>query len=105
MSFWTDFTTALSGFVRAAEADISKIATAIKPVIEASAEEVAQVALQSVLTQATSVLSGQEKLTQATSNVVNTLAASGKSVLIATAQAAVQTTYNTLSAQLNAKTN
>ena len=50
-------------------------------------------ALLSVAAQATSVLTGQEKLNAAVSNVVSTLASQGKAVLASTAETAVQTAY------------
>lgn len=100
MSFWTTMESAISAALKAAEAEVAAIATKIKPLIEASAEEVGQVALQSVLSQATSVLSGQEKLSAATSSVVSTLATQGKAVLASTAETAVQTAFNMIAASL-----
>lgn len=100
MSFWTNLETAIEADVKAAEAEIVKIATAIKPLLIASAEELGNIALQAVLTQATSVVSGQEKLNAAVSTVVTTLATAGKAVAVSTAEAAVQVAYNTVSASL-----
>jgi len=103
MSFWTSFENYLNKAIKDAEAQILVIAHAIKPLVIASAEEVGQVALASVIAQAASVASGKEKLSAATANVLAAVSASGKSVLASTAEAAVQTAYNMISASLQKK--
>lgn len=104
MSFWTDLETALATTAKSVVAELSTIATNIKPLIEAGAEEIATVALNAVAQQAPLVLTGQEKLSNATSAVITTLATQGKSVAASVAEASVQSAYNTLSALLNKKT-
>lgn len=103
MSFWTDFENAISKFAKAATAEIAVIAKNIEPLVLASAEEVAQVALQAVLAEAPKVISGQEKLNSAVSSVVTNLSSTGKSVAVSVAEAAVQSAYNTISAQISGK--
>lgn len=73
----------------------------IKPMVIAAEEEIATLALNAVATQAPLVLTGQVKLQNATSTVINSLAASGKSISSNLAQAAVQTAYNFLSQALH----
>ena len=94
MSFWTDFQTALSGFVTKAEAEVKAAVQYLTPMVEAGAEEVAGAALTAVLAQAPLVISGQEKLNAATASVVSTLASTGKSVAVNLAETAVQAAYN-----------
>lgn len=96
MSFWSDFEGALGTAVKAAEADVVAAAKYLSPMLVASGQEVAQAALGAVLAQAPSVLSGSEKLSVATASVVNTLAASSKSVAASVAMAAVQAAYNAI---------
>lgn len=101
MSFWTDLETAVKANLVKVEAELVTIGKAIKPVIVASAEEVGQAALSAVLAQAPLVITGQEKLSAATNSVVASVTANGKSVLASTAETAVQTAYNIVSAQIN----
>lgn len=99
-SFWSQFTAFLNSAVAAAKTEIETIAAKVKPLVEAEAEEVAQAALQSVLTQAPLVISGAEKLSAATASVITTLASTGKSVPAGVAEAAVQSAYSTVAASL-----
>lgn len=101
MSFWTNFELAIKNAAKAAEAEILKIAHQIKPLVVASAEELATVALNAVVNEAPKVISGQEKLNQAVTTVITGLAAQGKTIAISTAEAAVQSAYNTISTQLS----
>lgn len=96
MSFWTDFTTALSGYVAKAETEIKAVEQYLEPLEVAGADEVASAALTAVLQQAPQVLSGTEKLSAATASVVSTLATAGKSVAVNIAETAVQAAYNTI---------
>ena len=100
MSFWTDMESAISTAIKGVEAELVTIAHALNPLAVATAEEVGQIALQSVMTQATSVASGQEKMSAAVSNVVSVLATQGKSVLASQAQTAIQLAYNMASASI-----
>ena len=102
-SFWSQFTAFLNAAVAAAKTEIEAIAAKVKPLVEAGAEEIAHAALQSVLTQAPLVLSGTEKLSAATANVITTLASTGKSVAAGVAEAAVQSAYSTVAASLAPK--
>ena len=97
-SFWSTFAAALSAEVTKAKTAIESLISNFTPLVEAGAEEVASAALTSVLQQAPLVLTGAEKLSAATSNVVSTLAASGKSVGINLAEAAVQSAYSAVAA-------
>ena len=100
MSFWVNLESAITTGLKAVEAELIALAGKLAPLVEASAEEIAQIALQSVLTQATATISGKEKLSAAVSNVVSTLASQGKSVLASTAETAVQTAFNMASAAI-----
>lgn len=93
MSFWTDLESGITNMIKAMGAELEAIATKLEPLVEATAEQVAQIALTSVAQQATATLTGQEKLNAAVSNVVSTLASQGKAVLASTAETAVQTAY------------
>lgn len=97
MSFWSDFSTALEKAITAAGAQVKAAEQYFGPKILAGAEEVATIALNAALAQAPAVLSGSEKLSAATSSVVSTLAASGKSVAVNIAETAVQAAVNRLS--------
>lgn len=105
MSFWTDFETAIKAEASKVLAQVEALAVKLKPLAIATAEDVATIALGAVMQQAPLVISGTEKLAAATASVINTLATQGKSVAVANAQAAVQVTYNALSALIPAKTN
>lgn len=96
MSFFSDLEAELAAGVKALGAEIVKVATYFKPVIVASAQELGQIALQAVLTEAPKVLAGSEKLSNATSSVLTTLGAAGKTVAISDAQAAIQAAYNAI---------
>lgn len=103
MSFWTDFESFVKIAIHAVETELASIATKIKPLLIAGAEELATAALNAVMAEAPKVISGSEKLDSAVSSVITGLAGRGKSVGAAVAQAAVQTAYNELSAILNKK--
>lgn len=96
MSFWNDFETFLDTEYHQAQAVVQSIWQYIKPMVQAGAQEVAAAALQAVLTEAPKVIAGTEKLSNATSSVVNALAQQGKSVAINIAESAVQAAYNKL---------
>lgn len=96
MSFWTDLEAAIKAEEKVLEADIQKILPQIKTVVEADAVTVGKAALAAVIAQAPAVISGSEKLSAATSAVVTSVTASGKSILASTAETAVQTAYNIL---------
>lgn len=77
---------------------INAIAKSIKPMVEASLEEVATVALNAVMAEAPKVISGAEKFSSAVSTVISSVGANGKTVGLSLAQVSVQSAYNTLSA-------
>lgn len=81
--------------------DLAPLAAKIKPIVLAAEEEIATVALNAVAFQATQVLSGKAKLSNATNTVINSLGEQGKSIGAAAAQAAVQTAYNFLAEALH----
>lgn len=97
MSLLTKFRTALSNFLDSVVADIKKYAYAFLPAvgkrIEVAIEDVAEVALQAVVEQAGKVIKGEVKFKNAVDTVVNSVSASGKTIAIQTAQAAVQIAY------------
>lgn len=101
MSFLSDFETAVIKDAKTIEAELLVIAVDIKPLVIASAEELATIALNAVATQAPLVLSGQEKFSAAVSTVITGLGANGKSIGVSVAEAAVQSAYNTISALIN----
>lgn len=100
-NFWQQFEAAVSNGTHALLAQLQALGAKLKPLVEATAEELATVALNAVMAEVPKVLSGQEKLNSATANIVNGLAAQGKTIGAAAAQAAAQTSYNFLSAALN----
>lgn len=61
--------------------------------VEVALEDLAAVAGQAVLAQASQVISGQTKFDNAVNTVVSTVKAEGKTVAINTAKAAVQIAY------------
>lgn len=101
MSFWTDFESFVKTAIKNIESELVTIATKIKPLLIAGAEELATAALNAVVSEAPKVVSGAEKFDSAVSTVVTGLAGRGKSVAATVAAAAVQTAYNELSAVLN----
>lgn len=101
MSFWLDLENELKAAVVAAKAELLVIATKIKPVIQASAKELAQFALAAVIAEAPKVLSGAEKLDSAVQNVTSALASQGKAAAISVIATSVQTAYNEISTELN----
>ena len=102
MSFWNDFEHSLQQAVQAAWAEIEHLAVLIKPMVVATAADVAQIALGAVMQQAPLVISGSVKLANATATVISTLATQGKAVAVSQAEAAVQAAYNDLAAKLAA---
>lgn len=81
--------------------DLKPLVDKIKPLLQATEEEIATLALNAVASEAPKVLSGEEKLSAATSTVINSLASQGKTIAATNAQAAVQTAYNFLSGLLH----
>lgn len=98
MSFWTSLESELTAAIKSLGPQITAAANYFKPMVQASAQELAQVALQAVLAQAPAVISGQQKLSNATSQVLTTLGTAGKTVAVADATAAIQAAYNAVSA-------
>ena len=87
----------LDAFYEKAKAGVEAFVAAFVPQIENAVEiafeELASIAGSAILTEATKLISGQEKFGNAVTNVVQTVEASGKTVAINTAQAAVQIAY------------
>lgn len=100
MSWLTNLEAAIKAEFAKVEPTLAAIWKAIKPMVEATAEEVAQIALKSVTDNALEVLSGAEKLSVGVNAVVTTLASQGKSVTVTNAETAVQSAYNILSANI-----
>lgn len=61
--------------------------------VEVAFEDLAALAGKAILAEAPKLISGSEKFGNAVANVVQTVEAGGKTVLINTAQAAVQTAF------------
>jgi hypothetical protein len=83
--------------------EAQKVVSALKPVepfVEATAEELAPIAVQAVAGQALATTTGAVKFFAAVSNVVSTLASQGKSVARSNAASAVQAAYNAIWQQL-----
>lgn len=100
MSFWTDLESAVKADVKVIEVDVQTIIKDIKPLVIASAEDVGKAALAAVVTAAPLVISGKEKLSAATSQIVSGLASNGKSVLASVAETAVQVAFNVLASSI-----
>jgi hypothetical protein len=100
-SFWASLWAGFQSEFVKIEATLKPLAAKLLPMLEATGEEVATVALNAVAAQAPLVLSGQVKLSAATSAVISTLASQGKSITATNAEAAVQSSFNFLSAILN----
>lgn len=97
MSLLTKFRTALAAYLDGVVAQIKKFAWAFLPKVgakvEVAIEEVANVALQAVVEQANRTVKGEVKFRDAVNIVVDSVSASGKTIAIQTAQAAVQLAY------------
>ena len=97
MSLLAKFHAAIANALDSVVADIKKFAMYLLPQIgekiEVAIEEVAQVALQAVVEQAPKVAKGEVKFQNAVNTVVNSVTASGKTIAIQTAYAAVQLAY------------
>lgn len=100
MSFFSSLEAAIKTEFAKIEPTLAAIWKAIKPMVEATAEEIATIALNAVTQNALATLSGAEKLSTAVNNVVTTLATQGKSVTVTNAETAVQSAYNYLSTQI-----
>lgn len=97
MSLLSKFRAALSHYLDSVVDEVKKLAWAFLPKvgakIEVAIEEVAQVALQAVVEQASKTVKGEVKFRDAVNTVVDSVTASGKTIAIQTAQAAVQLAY------------
>lgn len=69
------------------------------PVVEATAKELAKIALAAVAAEAPKVITGQEKFNSALNTVTKTLSASGKSAAVSLIAVAIEAAY----AGLNSK--
>lgn len=99
------FVSKLEAFFKSAEARVEEFAHAFLPkaeaLLETALEDLAEIAGEAVLTQASSVLSGKEKFGNAVASVIQQVEASGKTVALQTAQTAVQTAYLTVQSLVN----
>lgn len=96
MSFWSDVGAAIAAEAKVLEADVVKALPFIKQVALATATELGQVALQSVLTAAPLLISGKEKLSTAVAATGQALANAGKAAALSDIEASVQASYNYL---------
>lgn len=69
---------------------------------EIGLEELGSIALDAVETEAPKVLGGGEKFGSAVTNVIQTVEAKGKTILVSDAQAAVQNAYHAFQAAVTA---
>lgn len=101
-----DFELSILAFFNEVKDDFVKFAHAFIPAVESLVEiafkDLAAIAGQAVLTEAEKAIAGSEKFGNAVANVIQTVEAQGKTVILQTAHAAVQVAY--LAAQEAAKT-
>ena len=99
MTSTTTFVQNLEAFFKKEEAVVVKYATELLPKLENAVEvafqDLADIAGGAVLAELPKLISGSEKFGNAVASVVQTVEAQGKTVVLATAQAAVQTAYLT----------
>lgn len=97
MSLLAKFRAALTAHFNSVIDKIKQFAYAFLPKVGASVEvaieDLAEVALQAVVEQAQKVAKGEVKFENAVNTVVKSVVASGKTVAVQTAQAAVQLAY------------
>lgn len=96
MSFFSDLDAAISSEFTKLKTEVEAVIVKFEPVIEATAEELGQAALQAVLAQAPLLISGAEKLSGAVASISATLAAQGKSAALSLIETAAQASYNTV---------
>lgn len=88
----------------AVENGLEKVAETVAPVVVDAAEaflrEIFTIAAQAVLAEAPKVISGTEKFGNAVTNVIQTVEAQGKTILLQDAQMAVQGGYHIVQLQL-----
>ena len=104
MSFWSSLSSAISAGIKALGAQLAQFAATIKPVVVAEAEVVGQAALAAVMAEAPKLISGQEKLASAVTNVQASLTATGKTASLTVIQAAVQDAHDQLAQAIHAPT-
>ena len=75
----------------------------LRPLVTVTVKELAQIALNAVVSEVPKVVSGQEKFNSAVNNVANTLKTSGKTAAISLIEVAVEAAYQGLSNSLKAK--
>jgi len=96
----TGFLAALEAWAESVNDKIVAVADAFLPAtendLEIGAEDLAGIAGEAVLSQAGAVVAGTEKASTAVQSVISTVEASGKTVAVATAQAAVEQAYQTI---------
>lgn len=99
-SFWQNFRHTLAAEFVKLEAALKPLEDKFKVLIKAGADELGTLALNAVATEAPKLISGQEKLQNATANIINSLASQGKTVGAAVAQAAAQDAYDFIALKL-----
>lgn len=97
MSMLSDFVASVEAYAKAEEAKIAPIAqhflSQVISDVEVALEDIAGIAVNAVLAQATNALTGQEKFGGAVTSVIQTVEAQGKTVAFATAQMATQQAF------------
>lgn len=91
--------------IQAVVGGVEKLAEEIGPVLvndaEALLKELFDIATSAVLAEAQKAISGQEKFGNAVANVIQTVEAQGKQVILQDAHMAVQGAYNIVKLQLS----
>lgn len=95
---FSSIASAISSAAAKAIADLGPLWEKLKPVVEATAEELAMASLQAVVAQIPAVASGQEKMSAASSQVVTALGAAGKTAAASLITASVQLAFNQIQA-------
>jgi len=94
MTFFSNIAAALESEARKVEADLAPLWAKIKPLVQATEQDLASVALNAVIAQIPAVAAGTEKFTAATAQVLTALGNEGKTAGINLIEASVQLAYN-----------
>lgn len=95
--------TAVANFVGGAEAVAESVGTVLLTDIEDFVRDLGTIAIGAVMTELPKAISGQEKFGNAVTNVVQTVEAAGKPILVQDAQNAVQTAFHAVQAAVATK--
>lgn len=93
-SFFSNLGTFLRAEAKKLEGSLGSMWASIKPLVQATEQEVASVAINAVMTQIPLVLNGSVKLSNATASIITSLGTQGKTIAIHFAEAAAQAAYN-----------